>query len=171
MKNSNRDAATAYHEAGHAVASWCLGRRVCSATIVPDDDSAGRVKNEREKPSTAFAVECGDPWHPSRFRAEKRVMIVQAGEVAQRRYNPRSVRRYHSQSDLNKSLDTLLSCNPYEEEPDVTHHYQLLRKWTASLIERHWHLVEAVAKALLERRTLSGTQILDVIHEANQKTT
>lgn len=160
------DAATAYHEAGHAVAGLCLGLRVRHVTIVPDEDSAGHVKSEREKPSTAFAVECGYLWHPSRFRAEKLVMRMLAGEVAQRRYNPRSVRWRHGQSDRNQSLDILLKYNPYEDAPGLTHHYEMLRKWTVSLIEQHWHLVEAVAKALLEHRQLSGTQVRAVINAA-----
>jgi len=43
MKNRNKDAGTAYHEAGHAVAACCLGLDVVSATIVPDQVSNGRV--------------------------------------------------------------------------------------------------------------------------------
>jgi hypothetical protein len=163
------DAANAYHEAGHAVAAWCLGVRVCGATIIPDDDSSSHVKLGREKTRTCIALLWGDRWHPSRFRAEKRVMTLQAGEVSQRRYNSRSVRRYHSRRDLNQSLDILLQYSPYEEEPDVTHHYQMLHKWTEALIEQHWHLVEAVAKALLEHRKLSGNQLRDVIRTAQRK--
>ena len=48
-------------------------------------------------------------------------------------------------------------------------HYLLLRKWTIYLLEQNWYLVEAVAKALLEDRELSGPQVLDVIRAANQR--
>jgi hypothetical protein len=123
--------------------------------------------SEREKPSTAFAIERGDVWHSSRFRAEKRVMRLLAGEVAQRRYNPRSVRWRHAESDRNQSLDILFKYSPYEDALDVNHHYEMLREWTVSLIEQHWHLVEAVAKALLEHRELSGTQVRAVIQAAS----
>jgi hypothetical protein len=170
MKNGNKDAFIAYHEAGHAVVSFCLGVRVRRATIVPDDDSAGHVQNEREKPSTYNGIDRGDPWHPSRLRAEKRVMVLQAGEVAQRRYNPLSVRRGHFQDDRKKCVDLLRRYAPDEEKLDVMPHYRLLRHWTIYLIEQYWDLVEAVAKALLECRELSGTQVLDVIiRAANQK--
>ncbi len=169
MKNSSVDAATAYHEAGHAVVSWCLGFSVDRATIVPDNDSSGHVMIEPEKPSTCTDAVRGGLWHPSRLLLEKRVMLVQAGEVAQRRYNPRSVRRGHFRNDRRKCVDILRIYAPDEEKLDVMPHYRLLRNWTIYLIEEHWHLVEAVAKALLECRELSGTQVLDVIRSANQE--
>jgi hypothetical protein len=36
--------ATAYHEAGHAFADWYHGFKVKSASIVPDEKTAGRVR-------------------------------------------------------------------------------------------------------------------------------
>ena len=48
-------------------------------------------------------------------------------------------------------------------------HCKVLHRWTVSIIEQHCHLVEAVAKALLERRQLSGPQLLDVIRVAYQE--
>ncbi len=168
MKNSNKDAATAYHEAGHAVVSWCLGLAVIGAAIAPDDVSAGHVNIEQEEPSTCDAIARGDRWHPARLQAEKRVMVLQAGEAARRRYNSRSVRLCHFQDDRKRCFTILRNYAPDEEKLDVMPHYLLLRKWTIHLIEQHWHLVEAVAKALLERRELSGTQVLDVILDANR---
>jgi ATP-dependent Zn protease len=35
--------ATAYHEAGHAVASWLLGRAVKAVSILPEGETLGRV--------------------------------------------------------------------------------------------------------------------------------
>jgi ATP-dependent Zn protease len=171
MKNSNRDASTAYHEAGHAVVSWCLGVRVLRASIIPDDNSTGHVKNEQEEPNTCDAIARGDRWDPSRLIAEKRVMILQAGEVAKRRYNSYSVRRGHFHDDRKKCSVLLRQYAPDEEKRDIEPHYLLLRNWTAHLIEQHWHLVEAVAKALLKHRVLSGTEFLDVISSANQEQT
>jgi hypothetical protein len=43
-----REKATAYHEAGHAVACYCLGVKVKSATVVRDKDQGthGHVRHE-----------------------------------------------------------------------------------------------------------------------------
>ena len=37
--------ATAYHEAGHAVAAWSLGAEIRKASIVPEDGSYGSVEH------------------------------------------------------------------------------------------------------------------------------
>lgn len=44
-----KDEITAYHEAGHAVASMVLGIRFDHISIVRDEDSYGRVKRELKK--------------------------------------------------------------------------------------------------------------------------
>jgi hypothetical protein len=168
MKNSDKDAFVAHHEAGHAVAAWCLKIRARRATINPDENFGGHVKIEREKPSTYAAIGRGDRWHPSRLRAEKLVMFAQAGEVAQLRYDFHSVSHYHYLMDLHDSIDILTRYAIHDVNPDTKPHYGLLYKWTESLIEQHWHLVEAVARALLEHRELSGAQIRAVIDAANK---
>jgi hypothetical protein len=161
--------ATAYHEAGHAVVKACLGLGYSGISIVPDNDSWGRVESggKREKPSTWAAVDRGERWHPSRFLAEKWVMVLQAGDVAQRHYDPPSMGPYSSRSDFVRCNALLLNYRPGKENPDTELHYDLLQGWTEDLIEQHWHSVEAVAKALLERRELSGRQVRAVIDAAN----
>jgi len=171
MKNSKMDAARAYHEAGHAVAAWCLEIDIDCVTILPDGELAGQVKVKPEDPSTYAAIERGERWEPARFRAEKMVMCLQAGEVAQLRYNPRSVRPRQCERDRQCCIGLLRNYAPDEKKTDVRPHYNLLVKWTVRLIDQHWHLVEAVAKALLDRRYLSDAQILDVICSADEKLT
>jgi hypothetical protein len=168
-RSLSTDAFVAYHEAGHAVAAWCLKLKVPSVTIVPDDDSAGHVESEREDQSICDAIDRGDRWDTSRFMAEKLVMGLQAGRVAQQRYSARSVRRRHYANDLSKCVALLLKYDPDRVKPNARLHRLLLDQWTESLIEQHWHLVEAVAEALLERRELSGTELLKVINDVNQQ--
>ena len=171
MDNGDADAFVAYHEAGHVVAAWCLKIRVRRVTIVSDGVLGGLVTNERDKPSTLAAIGTGDRWHSSRLRAERLVMYSQAGEVAQLRFDLHSVSLHHSQLDLENSLTILARYAIHDVKPDMRLHYDLLYKWTESLIEQQWHLVGAVAKALLEHRKLSGTQVRAVIEAANQEQT
>jgi ATP-dependent Zn protease len=169
MKTSKRDASTAYHEAGHAVAAWHLGFKVLDASIIRDDESLGHVAIEPEEPSTCDAIARGDRWDTSRFIAEKRAMILQAGDVAQRLYNSKPVRRGHSQDDLKKCVALLRQYAPDERKLDISAHSQLLHTWTAHLIEQNWHLVEAVANALLDCPTLSGTRINEIIGKVEEE--
>ena len=46
-----RECATAYHEAGHAVAAFLLRRRLRRATIIPDEDSLGHIRTGRAPPT------------------------------------------------------------------------------------------------------------------------
>jgi|GEM_PF-1004652 len=168
MKNSNRDAATAYHEAGHVVAAVCLGFEVEYVTIVPDDVSAGHTKIAPEEPSTCDAILRGDRWDPARFRAEKRVMVWQAGELAQRVHNSNSVRSHHFRTDR-RNLELLRLYAPDEEKRDVKAHVGLLRTWTAHLISQHWPSVDAVANALLDCPTLFGARINEIIGRVEEE--
>jgi len=95
-------------------------------------------------------------------------MVFQAGDVAQRRYDPTSVGLYYSRSDYDKCNALLLNYDPDKKNPDAELHYDLLHKWTEPLIEQHWHLVEAVANTLLACREVSGSQVRAVIRAADQ---
>ena len=97
----------AYHEAGHAVAAWRLGiaLRRAGVTIVPD-----RAKGNLGSVSHVQFVNRNVPWRDSdrdRIRAEKLAQLSLAGEIAQRRFSPRSVRRYHGESDRMSAIDLL----------------------------------------------------------------
>lgn len=172
-QQSKKRMATAYHEAGHAVAAWCLGVGQRYATIVENEFSAGHVMLDPEQVITfqrSVDICQGNRWDSSRLEAEKWVMVCQAGEVAHRRHIfPGPVRRDRFQSDRSAGFQILHRYAPNEEKRDIVAHYRLLCTWTVSLIEQNWQLVEAVAKALLERRTLSYAQILHVVRGADDE--
>ena len=100
--------ATAYHEAGHAVVSWLLGiaLRREGVTIVPDN-AAGNSGSCATRWTSRKTIEW-DASERNRFRAEKDIQCLLAAEIAQWRYNPHSMRRYHSSSDR-KQMDDLLT--------------------------------------------------------------
>lgn len=159
--------ATAYHEAGHAVAASCLGIKLAYVTIFDNEVSNGHLMLDSEQVITflrSVDICQGDRWDPSRLVAEKWVMVYQAGEVAHRRHRfPSPVRRDHFQSDRSGGFEILRWYARDEEERDVVAHHRLLCTWTVSLIVQNWNLVEATAKALLESGMMSADQILEVI--------
>ncbi len=164
--------ATAYHEAGHAVVAWWLGVGIRRATIIPDksDNSRGHVLNHSLRPSTYEGIELADPFDTSRLRAEKRVMVSMAGEMAQRRFNPHSVRFYHASSDREYIIGVLERYAIWRDGiRDTRPHHKLLQGWTEMILSRLWYVVETVANALLERRTLSGKDLRAVMLKAKPK--
>jgi hypothetical protein len=170
---SEKGMATAYHEAGHAVAAYCLGVGMRYITILENEVSNGHGMIDPEQCNAflrSLDLYQGDRWHPYRLEAEKWIMVHQAGEVAHRRHKfPGRVRCSHFESDRSVCLEILHKVAPDEEPRDIDAHYRLLCTWTVSLIEQQWPKVEVVAKALLERGTLFWAQIHEVIHGVDEE--
>lgn len=75
--------ATAFHEAGHAVAAFALGRPVKQASIVPEKGTLGHVRlggrnQVRRMETTALGFR-------ARYRVERDLMGTLAGPEAERR--------------------------------------------------------------------------------------
>jgi len=135
----NALAATAHHEAGHAVAAVIRRVHFRHVTIEAQDDAAGHVAYLR----------------PARGMKQMhaRGMIALAGEAAQRRFNPRSVRRHHGAGDREAVLDYAIDKSNSAREAQA-----LVNLWQVqadNLVEMRWPVIARVATALLERRTLS----------------
>lgn len=185
MKKTHREA-VAYHEAGHAVVAFWLWLRPRHASIIPKEGSEGHVLERMLGKRTRLQIEFADRFHTSRLQAEKRVMVAMAGVLAQRRFNPRSVRRYHGQSDREAVVEFLSQYAPWRtgklsvrgpngkkvtvrQWQDMSSHEKLLSDWTKDLLDLRWYSVEAVAKALLEKKQLSYEDIRVTIVEAGDR--
>jgi hypothetical protein len=74
-RSATQDSVVAYHEAGHAVASWHLHLKINGATIIPEGDSLGHVSHppipKRETQTSALLKIAsgyrwrGGPWYAS----------------------------------------------------------------------------------------------------------
>ena len=144
-------AATAYHEAGHAVVAWRLGFKVRRVTITPGEDHDGFAEHDSPLRGIHLDIDNSDR---ARLRAEKAIMICLAGTLAQRRFAPRSVRLWQGESDRDLATDLALRINGSGEAATAFLAWLNLR--TADLIEAAWDSVEALAGALLEHRTLDA---------------
>src|SRR5690348_4312092 len=101
-KNALR--ATAYHEAGHAVAAFDLGVKLGKISIIADAESAGRTFHRNLLAKLQLDIDQSDR---VRMKAEKDVLICLAGQAAQRRFNSRSVRKHHAYSDYRRAVQVL----------------------------------------------------------------
>ena len=100
----------------------------------------------------------------TRHRLECQARVFLAGAIAQRRIAARSMRRLHNQTDIENVvffMDYLCS-----SDRELSAHIELLQMQTEDLVELHWPEVQTVAKALIERRTLSGPEMREVIDGA-----
>jgi hypothetical protein len=146
--------ATAFHEAGHAVAAWSRGIKVTSATVVPAGRFLGQVTHVN--PLRGVRLDC-DGSDRARRRAEADIVVLLAGPAAQRRHNPRSWRSCHGASDHERATDLAMRVNGSEEAAEA------YLNWLAIVardeVDTFWDVVERVARELFERRTLSAAEV------------
>lgn len=158
---------TAYHEAGHAVAAIVegigIGRR--GASIVPDEDSRGSVYLRKGFPGQPDRNAGG----AVRLGAERRAIASFAGEAAQRKYRTSSVRRYHSYGDQVHAAE--LMSYFVESEREKLAYLKWLQIRAEQLVSKPWvwAMIEAVAKALMERDKLSAREAKEIALKANDE--
>ena len=159
---------TAYHEAGHVVAACLLNLEQHGATIVPEGEIAGQAYAPL---MDAMRYE----WPEGEADYLKRHLIVLFAEMkaVERVMAPLADPEEPNldisdlESDYGQAADVVLNvAGPSEEE-------QLeLSRWAQeeaeSLLNANWAAVEAVASALLEHRTLSGTQCKKIVKESQR---
>ncbi len=163
MRDSQRRA-TAYHEAGHAIAAWRLRLKVHSGTIVPAPDYSGQVKHESPLRRTRLDIDGSDR---ARMRAESAIIVSLAGPAAQKRFNPRSWRSHHGEYDFKLVTDLALRLNG--DGKTATAYCTWLSIVADNLVSANWQWVEIIAQALLARGTLSGDEVRNLIMADMQK--
>ena len=132
-------AATAHHEAGHVVAATAMGIRFKHVTTEATGDATGHVQYLRPMPHSIGQM-------------HKRGMVALAGDAAQRRFNPRSVRQHHASADWQAVADYARACSGSSAQADL-----LVRLWDVQareFVQARWSSIERVAGALLELQTL-----------------
>jgi hypothetical protein len=150
---------TAYHEAGHAVIAYHVAVKVQTVTIVPGSEYLGLCHHAKVIRGKYPEADYSDR---TRLRMEKLGMIALGGPIAQRLYNPRSVRRYHASSDYRAVADVALQVSG-----GSTGQAEAWMRWleirTSDALRLRWIVVEALAEELMERRTLAGRTLCDLI--------
>lgn len=159
---NNKLLAVAYHEAGHVVMARQRHRRFRYVTIIPNEEAIGKTVFYRaitpEKLSQMDVLK-------QDVVIESEALIALAGEIAQARGVPGSLRRYHLSAD-HKSLSFIVDESPDNE--DMAKHYnRYLQARAKSIFSRPeiWQQVETVAKALIERKTLSEREVSEILLE------
>jgi hypothetical protein len=84
-------------------------------------------------------------------------MICLAGPIAQRRFAPRSWRRWHGASDYQTAFDLALRINRSSSAADA--HLKWLEMRTQDLVNSLWSFVEKLADDLLIHGVLSLEEI------------
>jgi hypothetical protein len=150
---------TAFHEAGHVVATHLLGKRVKIATLKSDGDNAGSCQGG----SFVSAIEWDS--EAMSWRAAQEIIVLFAGREAEKQFTGR--RRYNNagaSDDLHKAANFIQRvCGGSAEEQCAYSEWLLIRTRNLLASDLAKLLVPAVASALLEKTTLSGKEIESAI--------
>ena len=156
---AQRKAHTAYHEAGHAVAGYLLGRDFLSVSITTEGNSAGRC-NFIARPDTF------DPWN--RDQATRRWLEIEvitdlAGGIAERMATGFD-NLAGMEGDVYSVLDTATFVTSNKKQRLA---YLARAEARAELILRqHWGAVQALAEALLRIGELEYAEARAIIESS-----
>ena len=158
--------ATAYHEAGHAVADWRHGFKIKRVTIVPAVNSKGMVSG---KDFRFRDLEYGRLTGNRIGYYHDRIICCLAGGEAQRRFNPRSFRTHHTASDI-ESVKELLFRLHSDQEKEAFHAMKYLQARARNFVRfsMNRQMIEDLAKALLERRSMTGEEVAETLRASMQ---
>lgn len=154
--------ATAYHEAGHAVLEVYLGGKLRNVSIVPLEGSHGRVTRFLSR--TLDTPEWNDNF-AALGRRLPRLIILLAGDIAQRMYRRSSFRLWHPRHDFEAVADYALKlCGGNSDEANA------LIKWLCVHTEKNvkslWPVIDKFAGKLLEQSEINGADATQLMAES-----
>lgn len=148
---------TAYHEAGHAVASIDLGFRFTEAVI--KQDGSGHVG-----PGVRLPRHWGHHFSPhGRERAEDQIVMFAAGPVSEARLTGRRVDVLR-QSQIPRSDWSNIQFRYEALRPDSELEWLMQR--SRVLVARRWREIEFVATALVDASQLTADEVVEQIAHA-----
>lgn len=152
--------AAAYHEAGHAVASWRNGDGIGSVTIVPginvDGDPYGGM----------FWLRPGGVRTMASGWGHRHLVMTLAGPAAQRVHDPRSGVLACAATDLRQARDTAFVMSSTREAARALLLWALAE--ARGRVAADWYLIEILAGALLDATTLTSEAAVTLLAEAER---
>ena len=156
----------AYHEAGHAIAARRVGCGIKKVSIVPDEESEGRVTHR------PYFTGIQPDWDESprvQRRLENMALVCFAGPAAQRKFNPHGYRHRDAWGDHHQAMLVLGYMVGNDEELEAYLRLVEVRATNFVRNDHTWTEIEAVAAALLERKVLTGKATRELIISLHER--
>jgi ATP-dependent Zn protease len=147
----------AYHEAGHAVVAHLERIKIKQVTLMLDVE-LGILGYTHTDGAPKWVGR--DPSDRVRMNVERYIVMCFAGELAEARFRSEHP-KWGMESDDERALEMSLHICGNEEIARAFRHYC----WCLSraLVAQHWREIEAMATALLERKTLNESDVSEII--------
>ena len=147
---------TAYHEAGHAIASYVLGVPFLKVSIISYGDYLGMVEHDKEGHDRCLdSITNGEIDYDNEAlnMVCNKLTVYFSGRVAEEIYTGKQVEI--SGDDYEMAVDILFHMG----YTDMNEQFYVYHEKAINLIKNNWPSVEAVATALLENKELSRKDI------------
>jgi len=170
-RKEKRERATAYHEAGHAVASYRFNHYGGNLTIVPGGNVLGSCVSEGEWADGSTDIE--------------QIIVLHAGNAAEERYDKYAQATYFEVCDSSSCPCGLSELSDYEKiyclmrrngltgeeftSQETIRNHSLAIK-ARKIIDENWQIIEAIAEKLFIYKTLNDTEwsiIIDAFNEGD----
>ena len=150
----------AYHEAGHAVVSYLLRRRIRHVSTISEGDTLGHVSHG--KGINNFMPDC-DTSQRTTKECKREVMILFAGNIAECLLSNKDSLSVGSENDNDKAMSYLnYLCG---REAELQPYIDDLHDCTKRKLQQYWTAVEALTRELLKLRYISGPLARKIIKE------
>ena len=158
--NPKLDQRIAYHEAGHAVASYVENIPFLEVSIEPDGEAAGRCVHP---PPPKWFRPADRVDYRTRRRIESEVLVLLAGPAAEAMFAGRECRG-RAFGDR-REAERLAGLAMYSDE-ELSAYLRWLRLRARYVVGARWHTVECLAHLLLKKRTIRRTEARKVLADA-----
>ena len=144
-------------------AAFDLKRRLFSASILPDEDSYGRVVRGKIIPKFS---DYGEPSERQRRQRRDAAIISLVGPIAESRFTGLEADEVGASGDRRQALE-LVEFMGFGSERQVLAFLDFLDVCAQDLVEDRQELIEAIAGALVERGCLSPSLVRQICREGD----
>ena len=156
---------TAYHEAGHVVAAYCVGRGFRYVSIEPGENSLGRMMYQKFR----------DSFHPDydenikiRLPLEKVIITGLAGYVAEKIFTGRRGLT-GAVDDFQRAFDYACFITGSVEETSAFVKWLLIRTENMLRLPHNWAAVQAIAGELIKVKKIGYNKARKIIRKAESR--
>ena len=158
---TDRLAAAAYHEAGHAVMCRLMRLRITSIGIAGEGFYGGQTTHQNPFGRRQGKISAGVR---GRQQTERAIMVCLAGALAQEKYAPGDASRdYGGTFDIDTASD--LALRFFGSHKTAAAYIQFAETWVRQMFDvpAIWATVERLARILRSEQTMSGRRAEEII--------
>ena len=155
--------AVCVHEAGHAVAHLLYRIPMKHISVIPNTETTGHVLSVDKRRDERL----NQDWNERRSRdyAERLIKCALAGGIAQKKYNPRTFRHFHSSLDWDNAISFATTNCGSLDEAIAWCNLLFIQAKQDLLLDRNWAAVMVLANTLKKEKQISSRRMRELFRK------